>query len=330
MLDIRQRTGYLFLAVMVGHVILISAQVQTHEGARVLESVTFGLFAGVQQSTSGIVDGWRGALVRVHGAPRPAAGERGAQAARVGAPGASAGRARARAAVSEQLQQLLDMKSATPERRTVAADVIAGDATPGIPSVWIDKGERDGVRPDMAVIAPPGVVGRVIGPLAPSAARVQLIIGQNAGAGAMIERSRAGGVIVGRPDDPPLADGVRVEPVRRPDRRRLVVTAGHDGIYPKGFAIGRVESRRARRRALQDDQGSPGRRFFERRGGARRAAAAARASIADGRGQAAMKTAVMLFAIAVALALQIDAGALLRWAASRWSISSSWPSCTRR
>ena len=40
-----------------------------------------------------------------------------------------------------------------------------------------------------------GIVGRILGPLAPHAARVQLIIGPNAGAGATIERSRAGGVV---------------------------------------------------------------------------------------------------------------------------------------
>ena len=47
MLDIRQRTGYLFLAVTLGHVILISAQVQSKSGVRVLEAFTLGAFARV-------------------------------------------------------------------------------------------------------------------------------------------------------------------------------------------------------------------------------------------------------------------------------------------
>ena len=50
LLDIRQRAGYLFLAVMLGHVILISAQVNSRSGVPVLEAVTFGVFAEVQRA----------------------------------------------------------------------------------------------------------------------------------------------------------------------------------------------------------------------------------------------------------------------------------------
>ena len=50
LLDIRQRAGYLFLGVMLGHVILISAQVNSKRGVPVLEAVTFGVFAEVQRA----------------------------------------------------------------------------------------------------------------------------------------------------------------------------------------------------------------------------------------------------------------------------------------
>ena len=59
-LDIRQRTGYLFLAVMLGHVILISAQVNTRRGVPVLQVITFGLFAEVQRMSSAMVSSVRG------------------------------------------------------------------------------------------------------------------------------------------------------------------------------------------------------------------------------------------------------------------------------
>ena len=48
MLDIRRRTGVLLFVVIIGHVILISAQVQSKSGVPVLEAVTFGVFARVQ------------------------------------------------------------------------------------------------------------------------------------------------------------------------------------------------------------------------------------------------------------------------------------------
>jgi rod shape-determining protein MreC len=71
-------------------------------------------------------------------------------------------------------------------------------------TVTVNRGRADGVEPDMAVIAPKGVVGRVIGPVASHAARVQLLIDRNAAAGAVTERTRAGGMAVGVDGDPPL------------------------------------------------------------------------------------------------------------------------------
>src|SRR5260370_40886706 len=59
LLDIRQRSGYLFLAVVLGQIILISAQVSSRTVIPVLEAVTFGLFAEVQRVTSGAVSGVR-------------------------------------------------------------------------------------------------------------------------------------------------------------------------------------------------------------------------------------------------------------------------------
>ena len=45
LLDFRQRTGWLFVAVLIGHIILISAQVTTRRGVPLLEEATFGVFA---------------------------------------------------------------------------------------------------------------------------------------------------------------------------------------------------------------------------------------------------------------------------------------------
>ena len=61
-LDIRQRTGWLFMGVIVGHILLISAQVNTQRGVPVLEEYTFGTFAEIQRgATSAIAtirDNW--------------------------------------------------------------------------------------------------------------------------------------------------------------------------------------------------------------------------------------------------------------------------------
>ncbi len=59
MLDIRKRTGWLFFCVMLAQVILVSAQVQSKSGVRVLELVTFELFSRVERATSSAVRGVR-------------------------------------------------------------------------------------------------------------------------------------------------------------------------------------------------------------------------------------------------------------------------------
>ena len=59
LLDIRQRTGYLFVALTVGHIVLISAQVTTNRGIPLLEEVTFGAFAEVQRIASTAIGGMR-------------------------------------------------------------------------------------------------------------------------------------------------------------------------------------------------------------------------------------------------------------------------------
>jgi rod shape-determining protein MreC len=69
---------------------------------------------------------------------------------------------------------------------------------------------------------------------------VQLLIDRNAAAGALIERSRAQGVVLGAGDGGLLMEYVtEVADVVVGD---VVVTSGIDGIFPKGFVLGRVES----------------------------------------------------------------------------------------
>ena len=69
---------------------------------------------------------------------------------------------------------------------------------------------------------------------------VQLLVDRNAAAGAIVERTRAQGVIVGAGDERLRLEYVsEVSDVIVGD---IVVTSGIDGIYPKGFVIGRIEA----------------------------------------------------------------------------------------
>jgi rod shape-determining protein MreC len=236
-LDIRLRTGWLFITVAVAHLILISAQVNTKRGVPILEETIFGMFAEVQRAATGAIGGVRGSwenYVVLQNARR----ENEALRLEVAQLQIGLQRERALAHQSETLQRLLDLRSAT-KLTTTAAAVIAAGADAYFRTMTIDKGAKDGLSTDMAVIAPAGVVGRVIMPSS-RAAKVQLLIDRNAAAAALVERSRAQGVVVGTG-----ADRLAMEYVSGTADMKtgdLVVTSGIDGIYPKGFVIGQIES----------------------------------------------------------------------------------------
>jgi rod shape-determining protein MreC len=237
LLDIRQRSGYLFIGVMLAHVLLISAQVNSKAGVPVLESVTFGVFSELQRGLSGGFSGVRGLWSGYIGL-RHLKAENEALKRQLAATQIAEQEQRALADRTRGLERLLGLREPL-ALKTAAAEIIGAGATPDFRTVTIDKGSRDGLNRDMAVISPSGVVGRIVVPSARSA-KVQLLIDRNAAAGALIERSRAQGVVVGSGDERLLMQYVsEVADVIAGD---LVVTSGIDGIYPKGFVIGRVES----------------------------------------------------------------------------------------
>lgn len=237
MLDIRQRAGYLFLAVTLGHIILISAQVNSTRGVPVLEQVTFGVFAEVQRTMTAVVSGfrhfWSGYVGLRHVRVENAALKQQLADAQI-----QLQQQRALADRTRGLDRLLGLRERV-TLNTVAAEVIASGATPDFRTLTVDKGTQQGLRPDTAVIAPAGVVGRVVVPSL-RAAKVQLLIDRNAAAGALIERSRAQGVVVGAGDE--LLRLEYVSEIADVAVGDVVVTSGIDGIFPKGFIIGRVEA----------------------------------------------------------------------------------------
>jgi rod shape-determining protein MreC len=144
---------------------------------------------------------------------------------------------RALADRTRSLAQMLELRQGL-DMKTTAAEIIGAGITPDFRTVTIDKGSRHGLATDMAVIAPAGVVGRVVMP-GPIASKVQLLIDRNAAAGALVARSRAQGVVVGTGETRLRMDYVSTSSdVVVGD---TVVTSGIDGIYPKGLVIGKID-----------------------------------------------------------------------------------------
>jgi len=236
-LEVRQRAGYLFVAVIVGHIILISAQVNAKSGVPVLEQVTFGLFAEVQRGASAFVGGVRHTWTS-YVTLRGVNSENETLKRQLADTQIELQQQRALADRSRSLERLLELRDRL-SLDTAAAEIIAASATPDFRTVTIDKGTLQGLKADMGVIAPAGVVGRVVTPTA-RASKVQLLIDRNAAAGVLIERSRAQGVALGSGDD-----RLRLEYVAETGDvvvGDVVVTSGIDGIFPKGLVVGRVEA----------------------------------------------------------------------------------------
>ncbi len=233
--QLSQRPLLVFGAAVVLHVVLISAQVSTTAGIPFIQVATFGVFSEVQRGTMTSVDSvrgvWTGYVALRDVQEENEALKRSLQTLQV-----RLQEERAQAQRAENFRQLLELRQRAGVE-TVAAEIIAGPADLEFRDMTIDKGGVDGVERDMAVISPAGVVGRVYLTSA-RAARVQMLIDRNASAGAMIERTRAQGLVVGQGSTLRMEYVPGTADVKQGD---LIVTSGIDKIYPKGFVIGTVE-----------------------------------------------------------------------------------------
>ena len=234
--DFRQRTAVLFIAVVLGHIILISAQVNSRAGVPLLEVVTFGAFAEVQRGAAGLTgsirDAWSG-----YGNLRGVRAENDELKRQLGELQVQFQQERARAERARQLERLLGFQKDLPVD-TIPASVIGASASLDFRGITIDRGSSTGVTANMAVIAPTGLVGRIVTPTA-HASKVQLLIDRYAAAGALVERTRAQGIVIGSSGDVLQMKFVAATAdVKVGD---AIATSGVDGIYPKGFVIGKVE-----------------------------------------------------------------------------------------
>ena len=140
------------------------------------------------------------------------------------------------AVAQQRLTTLLDFRDRVPFI-TVAAQVIGRDSTNWYRSVLLNKGERDGIRPEMGVIVPAGVVGRVV-KTTPFTSIVLLITDPNNAVTGLIQRTRDEGIVEGTAEG--LARMKYIPLLSTVQEGDAVVTSGLTGGFPKGLAIGVV------------------------------------------------------------------------------------------
>lgn len=119
----------------------------------------------------------------------------------------------------------------------VPARVVGWDLGEGESYLYLDCGEKSGIRVDSPVIAPEGLVGRVI-QTAPNSAIVATLFSPGVRVGARVERSQVLGVVESRES---LRLSLGRVPVREDVRvGDVVVTSGLGGLFPAGLRIGKI------------------------------------------------------------------------------------------
>lgn len=236
----RPRPVVLLVAVVVAQVLLLATQIR-EEGVPLLRVAAVRVITPFHRAGTYLVDSVGGAW-NSYFALRNAHRENEILHAELSELKMRMQQLEGRAAEAARLGTLLAFREAHPDAPLLAARVIA--ASPGGTSktIYLNRGENDGVRKDMGVITPDGVVGKVLEAY-PNTAQVLLITDRESGVGARLVKSRVAGVVRGAGEPSVLMDYViNDQEVSAGD---VIVTSGQDRIFPKDLPVGTVTESKA-------------------------------------------------------------------------------------
>jgi rod shape-determining protein MreC len=232
------RQNVLLLVVLLFlQLLLMSGSVKGSDGSTLLESWSIRLSSpvvGLARAVGGGIGGMASAVKDLIGAhSRNEALEKEIAELR-----SELRRSRESSLENVRLRRLLGMREEL-GAGSIGATVVTSRLSDDAEMIVISRGSADGVKPDLPVVAWGGAVGRIVA-VAAGHSKVRLLTDPNSGVGALVQRNRDHGVVVGQGDNeldllylPGFSD------VGRGDR---VVTSGMDGIFPRGFGIGKVET----------------------------------------------------------------------------------------
>jgi rod shape-determining protein MreC len=149
-----------------------------------------------------------------------------------------------RAAISEdaveaqRLRGLLDFKQQYLSK-TVAAQVIGTSGSDLSRLLILDKGYHAGLKPGMAVITPDGVVGKLRDVFADTS-QLLLLSDPTSGAGVLLQSTRIRAILRGSPTGSLVIGNLTPDERIKPGEK--VLTSGGDMVYPRGLAVGTIES----------------------------------------------------------------------------------------
>jgi rod shape-determining protein MreC len=242
----RHRSLALFAAALAAQLLLLALQIRRGQQVRLIRVWAIESVSPLGRGAAWSVDGVRG-LWNNYVALRHLREDDDQLRTEVAALRMRNAQLESRAAEADRLAGLLGFRDAHSEVQMLAARVIGATPDPSSRMVLIDRGSRDGLRRDMGVITPEGVVGKVFA-VYPDSSQVLLLTDKESGVGALLGDSRSQGPVRGT-GEPLLgleyiSNEVRVEPGEK------ILTSGQDRIFPKDLPVGTVEQ-------VQPDRHSP-------------------------------------------------------------------------
>lgn len=240
--EIRQRAPWLFVGLLFANMALMTFDAKENGDAtkqRVIRVWAQAVAAPFQRITSGLGGAGVGFFQRIANL-RHTSAENEQLRQRVAQMESDLRGQRAIAAENERLKGLLELKNNSPYE-SIMASVIARDPSVWFGTITINQGSISGIKLNMPVVTPGGIVGRIVA-TSPWTAQIMLITDERAAAGAVVGRldnSSALGSIRGLGANG-LVEMRYVSGMEKVEVGDYVMTTGQDSIYPAGLNVGQV------------------------------------------------------------------------------------------
>jgi rod shape-determining protein MreC len=233
----RHRSVALLTFVLVAQVLLLAGQIRQDEHqVRLIRLWAVGIVTPFERAgtwtISKIRGTWSGYFDLVHTKQ-----ENGALQAEVNRLRVQNTQLESQAAEGQRLATLLGFRDSHPDVPMAVARVIASSADGSSHTFYINRGEKDGIRRNMPVITPDGVVGKIFEVFG-GASEVLLITDKDSGLGALLAGTRIQGPVGGTGD--PFVQMKYVSNDETVTVGQEVLTSGEDRIFPKDLPVGTV------------------------------------------------------------------------------------------
>ena len=141
-----------------------------------------------------------------------------------------------------RLRKMLDFREHS-AYELLPSEVIARDPSNWFETITINKGSQHGVKKNMAVVTPEGLVGNILN-VSPSSSQVLLLTDSRRAVSAIVMRSREPGdigIVEGSSGENVYLKFSNLPPEANIQPGDIVISSGLGGIFPKGLVIGTVQ-----------------------------------------------------------------------------------------